>query len=108
LYRRPPWEIRFRDGTWIFADPDADTARRIEAHVRMRAKYDLRPWPGRVHLFLSDSVITRRHSPLPVWKELALGGLDVAEVPGRHVNMLAEPHVRVLAEKLRQALAELD
>jgi thioesterase domain-containing protein len=108
LYRRPPWEIRFRDGTWVLADPDADTARRIEAHVRMRANYDLRPWPGRVHVFLSGAMITRKHSPVPMWKELALGGLDVSEVPGRHTSMLAEPHVPVLAEKFRQALAELD
>ena len=58
--------------------------------------------------FLSGAMITRRHSPVPMWKDLARGGLDVAEVPGRHVSMLAEPHVRVLAEKIRQALAEMD
>lgn len=108
LYRRPPWEVRFRDGTWVLADPDADTARRIEAHFRMRRKYDLRPWPGRVHMFLSGGMITRRHSPVPMWRELALGGLDVTEVPGRHTSMLAEPHVTVLAEKFRRALAEAD
>jgi thioesterase domain-containing protein len=108
LYRRPPWEIRFRDGTWVLADPDADTARRIEAHVHMRRKYDLRPWEGRVHVFLSGAMITRKHSPVPMWKELALGGLEVAEVPGRHTSMLAEPHVGVLAEKMRRALAEMD
>jgi thioesterase domain-containing protein len=108
FYRRPPWEVRFRDGTWVLADPDADTAHRIEAHIRMRRRYELRPWPGRVHMYLSGAMITRRHSPVPMWKELALGGLEVAEVPGRHTSMLAEPHVGTLAEKMRQTLAEMD
>ena len=44
------------------------------------------------------------------WGRVALEGVEIREISGDHVNMLVEPHVRVLAQKLResvdQALAE--
>jgi thioesterase domain-containing protein len=44
------------------------------------------------------------HTPDKGWGQLAAGGLDIKVVPGNHVGMLQEPHVRVLAEKLRSCL----
>jgi thioesterase domain-containing protein len=39
------------------------------------------------------------------WSRLAPDGVDVFRVPGTHRSMFCEPHVRVLADRLRDALA---
>ncbi|WP_445310266.1 amino acid adenylation domain-containing protein [Microcoleus vaginatus] len=38
------------------------------------------------------------------WSELAPGGLEIHDVPGNTFSMLQEPHVQVLAEKLREGI----
>jgi thioesterase domain-containing protein len=40
------------------------------------------------------------------WGKLATGGVEVQTVPGNHYTMLREPHVQVLAERLRAILRE--
>ncbi|MER8439960.1 amino acid adenylation domain-containing protein [Mesorhizobium sp. M1312] len=42
------------------------------------------------------------------WKQFARGGLDIHEVPGNHYTMVAPPHVRVLATKLKEYLNRND
>ena len=44
------------------------------------------------------------HDPDNGWKRLAAGELDIKVIPGNHLGMLQEPHVRVLAEQLRTCL----
>jgi aspartate racemase len=38
------------------------------------------------------------------WSELAAGGLEIHDVPGNTLNMLEEPHVQVVGEKLRDCI----
>jgi acetoacetyl-CoA synthetase len=38
--------------------------------------------------------------PLPRWRRLVEGGLTIERVPGSHANVVAEPNVRVLAERM--------
>jgi thioesterase domain-containing protein len=40
------------------------------------------------------------------WSQLTDGPVQVHRVPGNHTSMNAEPHVRVLAQKVREALAD--
>jgi thioesterase domain-containing protein len=35
---------------------------------------------------------------------MALGGVDIHEVPGDHLGIFEEPHVQVLAKKLRACI----
>ncbi|PDT79683.1 hybrid non-ribosomal peptide synthetase/type I polyketide synthase [Sinorhizobium sp. BJ1] len=42
------------------------------------------------------------------WKQFARGRLEVHEVPGNHYTMVAPPHVRVLATKLKDYLIQND
>ncbi len=59
---------------------------------------------GRVILFQrSARPIGRYHDPLFGWGGLA-GKLEVHEIPGDHRDMFLEPHVDVLAEKLKELL----
>jgi thioesterase domain-containing protein len=38
------------------------------------------------------------------WERLALGGVEIREVPGNHVNMMLWPQVALLAEQLRECI----
>jgi thioesterase domain-containing protein len=38
------------------------------------------------------------------WQTLAPNGVEVHEIPGDHINIIKEPHVRSLAEKLSECL----
>jgi len=54
----------------------------------------------------TELAISRRY-PLLGWDKLAAGAVEVHEVPGNHAfegSLLSEPHVRVLAEKLKVCL----
>ncbi len=75
------------------------------AHVRALIHYRAKPYAGRVTLLR-----TRGH-PLVCsfdrqygWGDLARGGVDVKIVRGGHGNVLAEPYVDGVAEKLRPCL----
>ena len=66
--------------------------------------YVPRSYPGRVTIFLGEApeafgLLRSRRMP----ERLAEGGVDTYEVPGHHGTVVEEPHVRILAEKLRAA-----
>ena len=42
------------------------------------------------------------------WQDLIKGGLEKIRVPGNHLDIVEEPHVRVLAEKLRTCLDRIE
>ena len=65
-------------------------------------EYVPQEYGGRVTLFK----VARhgRHDPSLGWRALAAGGLQTHEVPGTHLDMVFEPHVRTLAEQLSRAL----
>lgn len=42
--------------------------------------------------------------PMPAWQRVARGGLVVAEIPGTHYDLIAEPELRVVAAVLDQYL----
>jgi surfactin family lipopeptide synthetase A len=60
-------------------------------------------YPDRVTLFRAIENIGFIDPDLG-WRELAPGGLEIQDVPGDTFSMLEEPHVQVLAEKLRDCI----
>jgi len=72
-------------------------------HDTARKRYVPQPYPGRVTLFRNGSAEETPEHELK-WKKLAQGGLEVQVVPGDHKTILLEPHVSVLAQKLRACL----
>ncbi|MFP2909459.1 alpha/beta fold hydrolase, partial [Pyxidicoccus sp. 3LFB2] len=69
--------------------------------------YAPRPYAGRLVFFHArERDATNPPHPELAWIPLATEGVEVHVVPGNHVTMLAEPHVRSLAKKLRGALEE--
>jgi amino acid adenylation domain-containing protein len=68
--------------------------------------YAPRPYAGRLVFFhAQERDATNPPHPELAWIPLATEGVVVHVVPGNHVTMLAEPHVRSLAKKLRGAFA---
>lgn len=60
-------------------------------------------YPDRVTLFRAIDNIGFIDPDLG-WSELAPGGLEIHDVPGHTFSMLEEPHIQVLAEKLRDCI----
>ena len=64
-------------------------------------------YPGRMIFFLdSETPVKGPHNPALAWGQLAAGGLEVYRVPGHWSAIFREPHVQVLAEKLRACLEQ--
>ena len=71
----------------------------------LRKSYVPQIYPGGITLFLGEDA-KYLHDPQMGWGKLAGGGVEVHVVSGNHTDMLREPHVQVLAEKLRVCLDE--
>ncbi len=85
------------------AQPDI----RDQVVAQARANYLPRPYLGKVILFRAlerDKFDPYYTDPQLGWGELPIGELAVHHVPGAHLTMLREPHVRVLAERLTDCL----
>jgi thioesterase domain-containing protein len=104
-----------------WGSPDHSASRLLSERSHLRhlfgeraATYGVRAYPDRVTLFglarrdgMSDSLFDPALvdiAPDLGWGRIATGGVEVHELPGDHVSILAEPHVRVLGEELRDCL----
>jgi aspartate racemase len=65
--------------------------------------YVPRTFAGDVTLFLATD-LTADYDLRDGWRELVDGRIEAHEITGNHINIIKEPHVRVLAEKLRGCL----
>jgi thioesterase domain-containing protein len=70
-------------------------------------------YPGKITLMRTSEVLVSDSSgvfaqsfsqPDYCWGELTTQPIEIHRVPGDHVTMLAEPHVKVLAERLKSFL----
>jgi len=87
-----------------------------EAFRRAVGRYDLGSYPGRIVLFRPKLEIAHVLGPGRVTNSKRVflyhdngwgpycAGVDVHEVPGDHDSMVLEPHVRVLAGRLRRCM----
>ncbi len=82
--------------------------RRVEKGARRAIDvYVARPYHGRIALFRATKQ-PAGYLPDPSlgWQRVALGGLEVVEVPGYHGAIVYEPRVAPLARKLKELLDE--
>jgi acetoacetyl-CoA synthetase len=75
-----------------------------EAAIVAFAKYKPRRYAGRVVLLRAASRTAWVCDPLPTWKHVARGGLDVVLIPSDHLGLVQEPAVRQLALALDRCL----
>jgi amino acid adenylation domain-containing protein/non-ribosomal peptide synthase protein (TIGR01720 family) len=88
---------------------EADHARRhirlFKAHAAAERAYRPQSYPGRVVLLrAAEQPEASRSSRDLGWGTIALGGLEVLDVPGNHTNMLQLPQIEELARLLRRSL----
>jgi thioesterase domain-containing protein len=75
------------------------------AQSRALRRYTAQVYPGRITLFRARmQPIFSSHKPDKGWSRLAAGGLEIRTVPGNHLAMLQEPHVKAFAKELRACL----
>jgi amino acid adenylation domain-containing protein len=98
LYRRA-YKIYQR-----FGRPLPPVLKNIE-EINFAAVKDYVPqtYSGSVALFLASD-LTADYDLHDGWRELVAGEIDTLEIPGNHINIIKEPHVGALAEKLRSCL----
>lgn len=79
--------------------------RLVEAEFHAHMEYHPKPCPGKVTLFraMGQGVFTRHDTELG-WTPLAEGGVETHHIPGSHLTILYEPHVRELAARLNACL----
>jgi thioesterase domain-containing protein/acyl carrier protein len=79
-----------------------------KAHWRVFAEYTFKPFPGKITLVRAADrgweVLGRREDPTLGWGSLALGGVEIIDLPTGHFEMLFEPYVETFAEKLKAIL----
>jgi amino acid adenylation domain-containing protein len=70
--------------------------------------YIRQPYPGKVTVFRASEKHSMAPDPTLVWVELfsvmAAGEIEIIDVPGNHYSFILEPHVQVLAERLKMQL----
>jgi thioesterase domain-containing protein len=80
--------------------------------MKVRVKYQPKPYTGRVVLFqiaqpsthrMTDPILWRR-LPLNGWGGLIQGEVEVVSVPGRHQEIFNEPFVQTVAAKTAEVL----
>jgi thioesterase domain-containing protein/acyl carrier protein len=79
----------------------------FQANMKATLEHRPQPFPGKVTLFrAAQQQKTHEVSDDPYlgWGAVALGGVDVREVPGDHAHMVHEPHVAALAAALKACL----
>lgn len=92
--------------TRVFTPPRKRYAKDVQRAIT-KAVYNYfgQPYSGGIVYFL-PGFRERVFRSSRTWYRLASGRLDVYIVPGRHMDILKEPHVRIVAEKLRSCLDE--
>ena len=80
-----------------------------EAHDKAFVSYEPRSYQGRVAIFrASKQPLGIYPDPALGWGELIEAELELHEIPGHHINIIKEPSVQILAEKLRTCLDEAE
>ena len=79
------------------------------ANTKAVINYKPQVYPGRMILLRSRTHFGNfRQEPTLGWCNLVQGEVEIIKVPGHHLNILRQPNVQVLAEKLRMCLEQLE
>lgn len=90
--------------TYAFPMPPA--LLRVRETMRL-AMATYRPRPYYAGPIVDVRALISQHGygdPMPLWRRVACGGLVVAEVPGSHNDMIAEPDLQIVAAALDREL----
>jgi aspartate racemase len=82
-----------------------ENRRALRAHSKSLLKYYPRKYDGKVTLFrVRTFSLLRSFDPELGWEALAKAGVETHVIPGSHSNLLDDPHIEKLAERLKSCL----
>lgn len=88
--------------------------RKLLANIWAMRRYVVKPYPGRLHLFLTEDSLKRTNNKQLDWRQHALGGVELHQIPGDHDTItgtgeakIEEAYIKVLAGKLKARLEEI-
>lgn len=99
--------IRLGRGLGLGSHDSVTRATRHVAKANLKAMlgYSPLPYPGKItQLMCSDWAERAYEDRRLAWSSQAEGGFEIRIVPGNHLTMVEEPHVRMLARELQRAL----
>ena len=74
----------------------------LRVYRRATRRYNLRPYPGSVELFLHSA--TPAEGSVLYWSGIASGGVEIHDIPPGHEEILKEPYVRIWAQSLKASI----
>lgn len=79
----------------------------LDCNVQAAKEYQPQVFAGKATLFWSEYQNWYiKKQPTLGWGDLVGDGLDIHKIPGNHMTLMHEPHVDVLAEKLRKSIKQ--
>jgi amino acid adenylation domain-containing protein len=85
----------------------------IQANAIALNEYIFSSYPGKLTLLRTadeerdDDKVGMEYEPDFGWTELFTGGLEIHHIPGSHISLLDEPHISVVAEKIKTCLNQV-
>jgi amino acid adenylation domain-containing protein len=77
----------------------------FDANLKASEDYQARVYPGNLTLFRCQiQPQNQAMSPDLSWRDLVTGNISVHPIAATHYDMMKEPHVRALAEKLKRCI----
>ena len=80
-----------------------DLKKVMHTNAQAAEHYRLRPYGGKAILLRADDTWRASDDPYARWKEL-IAELETVKIPGAHMDILREPHVSRLAERLKSCI----
>ena len=79
----------------------------FKSNLQVASTYTPQPYQQKITVFKASGDLNSEVSPQLESSDIVLGGIEKYAVPGEHFTMLKEPHVRVLAARLKDCLDRL-
>jgi amino acid adenylation domain-containing protein len=80
----------------------------LQYHLKSLVGYRPRGYTGKINYFQGKWAVSRFLGTHRTWRRHAKGPFELHMLPGNHDSFMKPPHVKTLAGRLRQCLADLD
>jgi thioesterase domain-containing protein len=79
----------------------------FHANSEATLNYTPQVYPNRITLFKTSVQLKTEQDTSMGWSNLAVGGVEIHNIPGNHLTMLKKPHVQVLSEQLKACIEKV-
>jgi hypothetical protein len=85
----------------------------LQANAIALNEYSFNSYPGKLTLLRTadeerdDDSVGTEYDPDFGWTDIFTDGLEIHHIPGSHISLLEEPHISVVAEKIKTCLNQV-